>query len=447
MNFSELFKQTAYLCKFSPDGRYLANAVQYRLIVRDFKTLQIQQLFTCLDAIQHIEWSSDSQFILCGMYKRGLVQVWSLEEPEWTCKIDEGSAGLVDVRWSADGRHILTTADFHLRITVWSLINKSVSYIKYPKACQKGLSFSPDGKFLALAERRDCKDYISVFVCSTWQLVKHFEPETEDLTGLEWSPNGRVICVWESCLQYKILLYTADGRCIDKFTAYNMALGIKSVAWSPTSQFLAIGSYDQKVRILNHLTWKTIVEHAHPTILNKPKVVIYKEVVSKPQLLQGETEAPSQFMYRSPSRYDILEDTVQLPAVKPDLNRANPKMGVGTLAFSPDSRYIYTRNDNMPCVLWIWEMTTLDLCVVLIQDLPIKCVGWDPCQARLALCTGSNKVYMWSPAGCLSVDVPIEGTFNVQSVKWSPNGEALLLLDPEHMAVCFLSENEANLSS
>ena len=50
-----------------------------------------------------------------------------------------------------------------------------------------------------------------------------------------------------SYFQYKILLYTADGRCIDKFTAYNMALGIKSVAWSPTSQFLAIGSYDQKV--------------------------------------------------------------------------------------------------------------------------------------------------------------------------------------------------------
>ncbi len=100
---------------------FQANAVQYRLIVRDVKTLQILQLYTCLDAIQHIEvtaavtcfslqpadslwiraeclhwrvtnvpersarneipplvllqWSSDSEFLLCGMYKRGLVQV------------------------------------------------------------------------------------------------------------------------------------------------------------------------------------------------------------------------------------------------------------------------------------------------------------------------------------------------------------------------------------
>jgi len=48
------------------------------------------------------------------LFNQQIFQVWSLEEPEWTCKIDEGSAGLVDVRWSADGRHILTTADFHV---------------------------------------------------------------------------------------------------------------------------------------------------------------------------------------------------------------------------------------------------------------------------------------------------------------------------------------------
>lgn len=49
--------------------------MQYRLVVRDVNTLQILQLYTCLDQIQYIEWSSDSLFILCAMYKRGIVQV------------------------------------------------------------------------------------------------------------------------------------------------------------------------------------------------------------------------------------------------------------------------------------------------------------------------------------------------------------------------------------
>ena len=35
---------------------------------------------------------------------------------EWTCKIDEGSAVLVSAYWSPDSRHILTTADFQLRL-------------------------------------------------------------------------------------------------------------------------------------------------------------------------------------------------------------------------------------------------------------------------------------------------------------------------------------------
>ena len=30
---------------------------------------------------------------------------------------------------------------------------------------------------------------------------QHFEPATEDLAGVQWSPDGRVMCVWESMLQ------------------------------------------------------------------------------------------------------------------------------------------------------------------------------------------------------------------------------------------------------
>ena len=35
-----------------------------------------------------------------------------------------------------------------------------------------GMDFSEGGKYLALAERRDCKDFISVFECASWHLVK-----------------------------------------------------------------------------------------------------------------------------------------------------------------------------------------------------------------------------------------------------------------------------------
>lgn len=441
MNFSELFRQSSQTCKFSPDGKYLASVVEFRLVIRDVDTLQIQNLYTCLDTIQQIEWSSDSQFILCGLFKRGIVQVWSIEQPEWTCKIDEGSAGLCAVRWSPDGRHILTTADFNLRITVWSLVTKSVSYIRYPKQCQKPLDYSNGGKYMALAERRDCKDFITIFACDSWELVKHFETETDDLMGIEWSPDGRVLAVWESPIKYKVLLYTLDGRCVSKFSAYDSALGIKSLAWSPTGQFLALGSYDEKLRILNHITWKAVATHSHPAIVKEDDVVVYKEIETRTPLPPGnDIDAPTAALFTPQSKYEVDQPPVDIPVVKPDTKRANPKLGVGILAFSFDCKYIYTRNDNMPCTLWIWDVQKLKLSAVITQGTAIKYVEWDPRQSRLALCTGTNRLYMWSPAGSLSVEVPVEGVFNVHSLKWHPDGNTILLLGKDQMCVCYLSD-------
>ncbi|XP_059759776.1 WD repeat-containing protein WRAP73 isoform X2 [Balaenoptera ricei] len=401
MNFSEVFKLSSLLCKFSPDGKYLASCVQYRLVVRDANTLQIRQLYTCLDQIQHIEWSADSLFILCALYKRGLVQVWSLEQPEWHCKIDEGSAGLVASCWSPDGRHILNTTEFHLRITVWSLCTKSVSYIKYPKACQQGITFTRDGRYLALAERRDCKDYVSILVCSDWQLLRHFDTDTQDLAGIEWAPNGCVLAAWDSCLEYKILLYSLDGRLLSTFCAYEWSLGIKSVAWSPSSQFLAVGSYDGKVRILNHVTWKMITEFGHPATINNPKITL-----------------------------------------KPAPDRANPRIGIGALAFSPDSCFLATRSDSVPTAVWIWDIQKLRLLAALEQLSAVRCFQWDPRQARLAICTGGSKVYLWSPAGCVSVQVPGEGDFQVLSLCWHLSGDSLALLSKDHFCLCFLETEQ-----
>ncbi|GAB5574475.1 WD repeat-containing protein WRAP73 isoform X1 [Prionailurus iriomotensis] len=424
MNFSEVFKLSGLLCKFSPDGKYLlfetgtplwsASCVQYRLVVRDVHTLQILHLYTCLDQIQHIEWSADSLFILCAMYKRGQVQVWSLEQPEWHCRIDEGSAGLVASCWSPDGRHILNTTEFHLRITVWSLCTKSVSYIKYPKACQQGVSFTRDGRYMALAERRDCQDHVSVFVCSDWQLLRHFDTETQDLAGIEW---------------YKVLLYSLDGRLLSAYCAYEWSLGVKSVAWSPSSQFLAIGSYDGKVRILNHVTWKMITEFGHPATINNPKIgtaaphlevqrhhypVVYKEAEKTPRLAPGRLAFPpprAAAGVASPAetKYEIASVPVSLQTLKPVADRANPKIGIGALAFSPDSYFLATRSDSVPDAVWIWDMQKLRLFVVLEQLSPVRSFQWDPQQPRLAICTGGGKVYLWSPAGCVSVQVPGEG--------------------------------------
>lgn len=66
-------------------------------------------------------------------------------------------------------------------------------------------------------------------------------------------------------------------------------------------------------------------------------------------------------------------------------------------------------SDSVPNAVWIWDIQKLRLFVVLEQLSPVRFFQWDPQQPRLAICTGGGKVYLWSPAGCVSVQVPGEG--------------------------------------
>uniref|UniRef100_A0A8D1CQN1 WD repeat containing, antisense to TP73 n=1 Tax=Sus scrofa TaxID=9823 RepID=A0A8D1CQN1_PIG len=343
-------------------------------------------------------------------------------------------------KFSPDGKYLL-------RITVWSLCTKSVSYIKYPKACQQGITFTRDGRYLALAERRDCRDHVSIFVCSDWQLLRHFETDTQDLAGIEWAPNGCVLAAWDTCLEYKILLYSLDGRLLSTYCAYEWSLGIKSVAWSPSSQFLAVGSYDGKVRVLNHVTWKLLAELGHPAAVSSPSTVVYREAEKSPPLALGRLafpppRAPAGPRATTESKYEIATVPASLRTLKPTADRANPRMGIGALAFSLDNYFLATRSDSIPSAVWIWDVRKLRLFVVLEQLSAVRSFRWDPRQPRLAICTGGSQVYLWSPAGCVSVQVPGEGDFQVLSLCWHPSGDSLALLSKDHFCLCFLEAEE-----
>lgn len=130
---------------------------------------------------------------------------------------------------------------------------------------------------------------------------------------------------------------------------------------------------------------------------------------------------------------EIYSGTLQIAAIKPDLDKPNPKIGVSSIQFSADNRFMLSRNgtfslnscispdfflliyisnkDSMPNILWIWDMNKFKLTNVLIQTMAIRCVCWDSKQSRLALCTNNNKIYMWSPQGCISVETPCEGWY------------------------------------
>ena len=96
-----------------------------------------------------------------------------------------------------------------------------------------------------LVQRTDCKEYISLVSCSAWELRSRIAITTQDLADLAWSPDSSCFVVWDTMLTYKLLVYSSEGLCLASFSAYQDALGIRSLRFSPNGQMLAIGSFDQ----------------------------------------------------------------------------------------------------------------------------------------------------------------------------------------------------------
>jgi hypothetical protein len=143
--------------------------------------------YSFIDVVSHLEWSYDSNMILIGIAKRSLVFVKSLHEADWNGKIDEGMAGLAYCRWGPLTNHIITISEFKIRMTVWCLADKSVQYIRNPKHEDRGISFSPNKKLMALAERtNEGRDSIGVYDVTKnhWECLYHFTPDTFDLEDL-----------------------------------------------------------------------------------------------------------------------------------------------------------------------------------------------------------------------------------------------------------------------
>ena len=70
-------------------------------------------------------------------------------------------------------------------------------FISIAKLCDSWIFFVGDGQFMALAERRDFSDVLSIFTVKNWSLTSHFQVNTTDLQGIRWAPDSVTLAVFE----------------------------------------------------------------------------------------------------------------------------------------------------------------------------------------------------------------------------------------------------------
>ncbi|KAI8384904.1 uncharacterized protein BYT42DRAFT_564009 [Radiomyces spectabilis] len=433
--YSDLYSHTAYQCKISPDCTYLANAVDKRLVIRRHShDLAIVHIFHCMRTIDLVVWSPDSRYVLNAHYASGTIEVWEVGGTPWHSTIQETASKITSIRWSTDSKTVISACD--LRMVFWNLADQRIEYIRYPKFADKGCEPSPDGKYLAIVEMKHGKDHISIYNGSTLVLLTQFATDTVDMENLQWSPDSRYIAVWDDCLYYQLLIYRPDGYLVASYQAYEYGLGIKSVTWSHNSQLLAIGSYDQKIRILSTSSWDVCGILSHPSVqrpTNKAYPIIYEESIN---LSTTTPSAIPAIEYRQ-----IIRRPFNIPILRPEYNIHHPKTGIGLCQFSADGNMICARNDAMPTTLWLWSTKDMQCCAIIIQQKPIRQALWNPRRFLLAMICGDEHIYIIQHQHqenashhaignirILPLAVPTS-QFNIRKIQWTPEGESLLLLD------------------
>ncbi|MEW5306293.1 MAG: hypothetical protein WDW38_009141 [Sanguina aurantia] len=476
MDFSESYRCSSDPSPcYSPDGRHVACVVEYRLLIREVNYMRIVQLYPCLDRVSDIQWSPDSCYVMCGLFSRGILQIWSVDQPEWTCKIDEGPAGVSSVQWTPDGLSVVVVADFRIRTTVWNLTDRKCTYLPGPKSAKGALKFSPGGGQLALLERRELRDQMTVYDCASWRQLCSWALGTTDAEGVEWSPDGGRLAVWDSCLSYKVLIVSAsDGTLLSTYCAYEGgALGVKSVSWGGADgELLAVGSFDQVGRVLNHITWQPLMECLHPTtVRGPPHTVVYREVEEsyEPHHQQqhshgdaqdgsGSSGGASPGGQRTPggsgsgsgktnghtplpdgkSKFMVCQLPSNIPSSTSVLEKGVPQIGIGTLEWSPDATYLATVNEASAESVWLWDLSSMELASVLTTAQPIKAAKWAPQGNTLAIVTGSGKVYLWSGQGASVIHIPL-ASFHAHGLTWAADGSSFLLTDREAFCITYLT--------
>ncbi|XP_035216092.1 WD repeat-containing protein WRAP73-like isoform X2 [Stegodyphus dumicola] len=408
IKFSKIISHNSDACaSFSPGGLALAYAAENQLYIWNIGSKEISQLFVCDHAIDFIEWSPDSELIYCIIKKENLVQVWNLNCLSWRGRINEGCLAITHASWAPDSRHILILCEFHVSLKIWSITSETCVEIESPKPIENCFAFSSCGKYFIVANRPKLKDYLSVYACDTWQIIKNFPVDTKDLSSIQLSSVDLVIGVIDALVEYKILFYSIDGRLLGKYTKEGH-IGPYSLSWNPTGKLVAVGDIGG-ITLLQSLDYKLKTSCQNLTVLGSENIVLYNKSEKSDMMNSSNKFASRCEIYDVIKRRPISILQLLGEIEKPDMKQTM-KTGVHILQFSSDGQYL-----------------------AFVHGL-----CWHPKQNFLIICTGSDTLNMWTPNYCICFMSPYEDKFSIIKASWHPKEDFLILNSKECSSLLYL---------
>ena len=256
----------------SPDGALIAAVDQSHLVLRTSSDGQIVETFSLPrndgGLYPHIKWSHSQKSPATDKPLRILlandvtIRVFDVKSTLWSAVVN-GPAGnvgkIAHTDFGVDEAEVVVFSDFGAKVTIWSLVTSRGVEIRDPKAGSRCHDYRPKSKHWAILTRELAHDNLLILAPKTRDVLENVELPTVDAQGVNWSPDGRWLVIWDTLSAgYRVLIYTADGHLFKTYaggqTVDDVGLGVKNVKWSPRGGDLAIGDCDDRVTVLANST-------------------------------------------------------------------------------------------------------------------------------------------------------------------------------------------------
>jgi len=121
-----------------------------------------------------------------------------------------------------------------------------------------GISWSPDGRKLAVATVRSDDPCVEIWDTSQWSLIETLNVDGRRIHYLEWSPNGTKL----ACSASWIWIWDTGSWDLERRLAGSIEL--QGISWNPLNDIFAAGTAGGKVFVYDTNTWERIQQiHAH----------------------------------------------------------------------------------------------------------------------------------------------------------------------------------------
>jgi len=243
---------------YSPDGTTLAVGIGNAVSLRDAKSLEEftppRRLEGHLGQVFTLSWSPDSSLLASGASNENTIRIWNIRDGRQVRVLNGHTDWIRVVAFSPDGK-LLASGSIDTTIKIWDVATWSLlSTLRGHAGFISTVAFTPDGRSLA-SSSNDGRVLLWDIVTGAQRSGFSFTSEPDLTTGaplwatgLSFSPDGKLLAVGEENGSIQ-LLDTTTGENKRTLAGHQGIVVSRGVQFAPDGKLLATAGFDGTVRL------------------------------------------------------------------------------------------------------------------------------------------------------------------------------------------------------